>query len=1135
MSLAKLPHNSSRTIDAMTIEYFEVLRHLKVNQRLADVQECLFVPLMMSVFDHKKILRWREFLAPYIFDRKLKKGFEAIERIENDYEGSDLPEGKFADDNIEYLEGYVYLKFQLARPKDNDEDEFEESFWGWAAKLLPYISPSAFHKKFIKEQEEKDANFQKELAPKIAEAFVQHLRVNAITDDGTEQSIEIPMDATLVSAYKNNRSLYVSLRVEGELPLIKRSAVKYIELCGDEYDGEGNYIPLSELLPADSRVVVKSGSMNYRTKHISTYLFRNSRIQNDLTGMDKVRIYTPLNRQELRNPRNEDLELANTLQDHLNDNMEFFHKAIWMNMSAERRFMFLDGIQVKDYSEVETYPDGVLRSVASVVENRVIGVAGNSLVMPVAPGFRLDPNVRGKEIDFLSLYQPLTPIEPMSISIPTKGVFAEAVMGKCNSCEIKEENRFWRWSEEPIPDSPTSILPVSTDSRRTDPGNLTPSELPNPVVNIQNAPNLPNPNGFDVAGNLLGTSSFNDITGLDGNQKNAIEALKASFETSKSFGEGAAKLAALGAQLNAIKKAKENNQLNNGKANELTEKAINKSIDTTGDDGNIEGHLSQLKKIKEMVDQDILTPEAGDAISKGIIDKITKGGLSSVLDMPSIQDRISNGDSLEFQGDGESISIEKPNDAVAQPTNLIKFMINFRRPDKFRFKNGNLHDFGGHFGFDWIREEYFWPMTNIVADNDGTAIGANQSLCKNITTMQQLYLDGVNNKLKPHGIDYYPAWLSLFPYASTEEAKAAIPTASVMHKHGARLTLELEQFEELVESTNEIEFKVDASVSNFLTITPSKISVNDFIKKGKKVQREVLPNLNVKKTYWVLEDAVTVKCENGVLNNHTEIKVMAKGSDKEEQVGQLMVYANSRIPKANIVLVELVMENENVSLPSDIKFWLKNRSFNQALIRAEVDVENKFKLKDLPQNADVQNFISNYKGKPITDNEQFRKDLFALYEKYGKYKPEGGTIEGAANNKTYLFITNLQAGAVAGAASLVETKDAAGNTTGWNWGNAVAIFQSGLNDINTVLHEVGHSLGLSHVQEDPDASDGAPEFYQGFTDNVMDYEWRIRGLVDSTDPSKGVRSGGANKYTGNMFYFFKWQWDKMRTDGSMEG
>jgi hypothetical protein len=78
---------------AITIEYFEVLRHFQVFQELVDVQECLFIPLLMSRFDSMKALRWRETLARVLRNRSLRRGFDSIERILNNYEGSDFPEG----------------------------------------------------------------------------------------------------------------------------------------------------------------------------------------------------------------------------------------------------------------------------------------------------------------------------------------------------------------------------------------------------------------------------------------------------------------------------------------------------------------------------------------------------------------------------------------------------------------------------------------------------------------------------------------------------------------------------------------------------------------------------------------------------------------------------------------------------------------------------------------------------------------------------------------------------------------------------------------------------------------------------------------------------------------------------------
>ena len=66
-------------------------------------------------------------------------------------------------------------------------------------------------------------------------------------------------------------------------------------------------------------------------------------------------------------------------------------------------------------------------------------------------------------------------------------------------------------------------------------------------VQIQSTPNAPDPSGLNNLLNLLGKGdSFKDITGLEGNQKNALETLKSSLDTAKSFGEQASKLAIQG-------------------------------------------------------------------------------------------------------------------------------------------------------------------------------------------------------------------------------------------------------------------------------------------------------------------------------------------------------------------------------------------------------------------------------------------------------------------------------------------------------------------------------------------------------------------------------------------------------------
>lgn len=582
---------------AITIQYFEVLRHLLVRQRLTDVQECLFVPLLMSRFTSDKALRWRHTLKPVVRDRRLRGGFDALERIDRNYVGSDFPNGRYADQLVTHLEGELKLRFKLARPKDKDDD-FDADAWVWAGHLFPFITPQEFYKTHLKDQQFKDRVFFEQLAPQIAESFVQHLKFFAVDAAGTRH--ELPIDPTLVSNFVNDRTLTVTLRLADSMPALTRTAIEAIEI--DNFSSILGIL-LFNILPAGSKVIVEGGDLRYRTPFSSDYLFRSGRILNDLTGLtDRVRIATPLNRQELRNPKEEDKELSRQLLDHLNEHIERYHHAIWWLMSPDRRFMLLDGFEA---------PNSNGRSVASVVQNELIGIVGNCLVMPVAPGFHLDPTFKQdaeNPVDLLDHYEPTTPVEPMRIAVPTRGVYAESVMGACNSCEFKEEERFWRWEESPIPDSPTGILPVSTETRQSDAPDLTPQELAAPIIAMQNAPAAPDPTGLAAAMQLLGTPNlFKDITGLEGTQKNAAAALEGAFDTAQFFGGKAADLALqakmgkdIDKAMRTIQTAKESGLISDDQAKELTSNAIRGMIG--GGTDKQKGSLTEQPEVKKLID-----------------------------------------------------------------------------------------------------------------------------------------------------------------------------------------------------------------------------------------------------------------------------------------------------------------------------------------------------------------------------------------------------------------------------------------------------------------------------------------------------------------------------------------------------
>jgi hypothetical protein len=511
---------------ALTIEYFEVLRHFQVTHELADARECVFVPFPLTPFDRAKALRSREVLSRFLRRPALGGGFAAIERIADSWVGWDFPVSRYSEEPPVSIEGELRVSFLLPRPRDDADGAFQVDMWAPLAPFLP-VDPLELFTARLNEltARERDREFRIHVAPGIAERVVQGLRLAFVGPDGGET--EVPVDATLVSRYAESTPLYVTLNQTGAVPAVPRDDIAHVKIW---YDGPP--------LPPDARVIVHAGRLRYRTEHLIAMLFDESRILDDLGVNDAVVLATPLSQRELRNPRQEDIELADQLVAHLNDRLEFFHQAIWVSLDAQRRFMLLDAIEVPGLGG---------RSVASLCSNQLVGVVGNSLVLPVAPGLRLDPTLTGPDAERepvgLAHAYAAPPSPPLRVSVPTRGVYAEAVAGSCNSCETIDDTRFWRWTTDGQL-APPPIEPVSTATRAAEEPDLTPTPLPASLVQIQNAPAVPDAVGLGAAFQLLSQPElFRDVTGLEGTQRNAAAAFQASLSAASALGDEAAKLA----------------------------------------------------------------------------------------------------------------------------------------------------------------------------------------------------------------------------------------------------------------------------------------------------------------------------------------------------------------------------------------------------------------------------------------------------------------------------------------------------------------------------------------------------------------------------------------------------------------
>ena len=272
-----------------------------------------------------------------------------------------------------------------------------------------------------------------------------------------------------------------------------------------------------------------------------------------------------------------------------------------------------------------------------------------------------------------------------------------------------------------------------------------------------------------------------------------------------------------------------------------------------------------------------------------------------------------------------------------------------------------------------------------------------------------------------------------------------------------------------------------------------------------------------------------------------------------------MVYPNAIIPKADIRIVHFSTRAgvREVPTPPTYQDYLKKRSFNQALVRAEikgisffnlVDYLNEYNAKvvkgtitseETRKLKEIKAFITKYpigQTVPRSKGGELKEDIIALYEEFSqKYVPKGG-IENKNSKITFVIFTDYLVQDVDLATSTTYTTLGSATTRERNlfetlgcviggcpiiWGNAVVLFNQGNTDLSTFAHEIGHSLSLPHTFETPPNSNHT--FYQGYTDNLMDYSYAPTATNNTiTNPNKGY-----------LWSLFKWQWGILRKDSSI--
>lgn len=512
---------------ALTVIYHEILRHYRVDTAFAGVRECLFVPFSVTPFDVNKALKWRDKLRIGMLARNLRWALDHLDEVANAWVDSDIPPGRRSSHPVTYITGSAYIRLSIERPGDREEEEDAEAFreqWTRIASLLG-ISAKAAIAEMKRENMNRDAYFQREIAPTMAAKWADRLQFVIGTTP-------LPAaDFTLSSSYRFGGTV----RVDFTVP---------IDGAHTRDDLQNVTLRTDDPLPAGSVADLIRLEIRYFTSHFD-YTVRSISGANDLIKPDTgapdsagALALLPLTDWERQDLHRVIEDAVDQLIVHLNANAMHYHKVIWWQMDRDELFMLLDGFTAPYGRRLENgaWVEDTGRSLASVVEREPLGILGNSLVYRVAGGVFLGiDGHQSPEALHRYYHDGSVRPKPLRVSLPTDGLYAQALMDPCEACEEHFGSTDWVLTNA---EPELEALAGQLGTRRTEPQAVTPSQFPETLINLQNAPTAPEPAGLaGILQAVTNASAFRDMAGLSGTQANALGALTQAASLASGFGQ----------------------------------------------------------------------------------------------------------------------------------------------------------------------------------------------------------------------------------------------------------------------------------------------------------------------------------------------------------------------------------------------------------------------------------------------------------------------------------------------------------------------------------------------------------------------------------------------------------------------
>ncbi|MER7580216.1 hypothetical protein [Kitasatospora sp. NPDC097691] len=215
--------------------------------------------------------------------------------------------------------------------------------------------------------------------------------------------------------------------------------------------------------------------------------------------------------------------------DHLNDNRRHYSQAVWANADE----LTLSRI-LANYSYTPAGSNAAPVLLGTLLDPKPIAATGNYL------GFRWNFSSEQERQDWTKTRQPGdntfgTPVTN-TIAIATKGVFAEAVLGRANAAEKIDLTRFWNWKDSPIQITPADIAPVSTGTRAQN-LDTTVAALGATQAKFTPVAAMPDPTALQAVQAISTANLFRDMSGLNAMSQVLTKGIEAAASNDKDAGQ----------------------------------------------------------------------------------------------------------------------------------------------------------------------------------------------------------------------------------------------------------------------------------------------------------------------------------------------------------------------------------------------------------------------------------------------------------------------------------------------------------------------------------------------------------------------------------------------------------------------